>query len=430
MTTYVDSARLAMERCDIFGGISEEPDRLTRRYGTEEMRRANAAVAEWMRAAGMQTRSDAIGNLIGRYEGSSPDAKTFLLGSHLDTVRDAGKYDGPLGVMVALACVERLHARGERLPFALEVYAFADEEGLRYRTLTSAAASPPAASILRCWRVRTPTASRWLRRSVRSAAIPTVWPRARAVPTSCSVTPRSTSSRVPYWKSAATPSVSSPRSRGRPRRHRLHRRGGPRGNRSNGDAPRRALCRRRIHARGRDAGEGIGSLQRTICGWKFVDEFYLAKRCDKSSTKPRQGIVATVGRTDGRAWRQQCHPRSREFSLDVRHPDDKLSSGGIEPTASRRPKRSRKRRGFQLDWRAGKGQASVACSPRPHRAAAPRRGGASPRSKYTLPAGRDTTPQSWRRSRRSPCSSCAASAGSATRPPRPSPSRMSPPPSK
>jgi allantoate deiminase len=134
MTTYADSARLVMERCDILGGYSEEPDRLTRRYGTEPMRQANAAVAEWMREAGMETRQDAIGNLIGRYEGSSPDAKTFLLGSHLDTVRDAGKYDGPLGVMVALACVERLHARGERLPFALEVYAFADEEGLRYHT--------------------------------------------------------------------------------------------------------------------------------------------------------------------------------------------------------------------------------------------------------------------------------------------------------
>jgi allantoate deiminase len=134
MTTYADSARLVMERCDILGGYSEEPDRLTRRYGTEPMRQANAAVAEWMREAGMETRQDAIGNLIGRYEGSSPDAKTFLLGSHLDTVRDAGKYDGPLGVMVALACVERLHARGERLPCALEVYAFADEEGLRYHT--------------------------------------------------------------------------------------------------------------------------------------------------------------------------------------------------------------------------------------------------------------------------------------------------------
>jgi allantoate deiminase len=123
-----------MERCDILGSISEEPERLTRRYGTEEMRQANAFVAKWMRVAGMQTRSDAIGNLIGRYEGSSPDARTFLLGSHLDTVRDAGKYDGPLGVMVALACVERLHARDERLPFALEIYAFADEEGLRYHT--------------------------------------------------------------------------------------------------------------------------------------------------------------------------------------------------------------------------------------------------------------------------------------------------------
>jgi len=134
MTTYADSARLVMERCDILGGYSEEPDRLRRRYGTEEMRRANAAVAEWMREAGMETRQDAIGNLIGRYEGSSPDAKTFLLGSHLDTVRDAGKYDGPLGVLVALAAVARLSARGERLPFALEVYAFVDEEGLRYHT--------------------------------------------------------------------------------------------------------------------------------------------------------------------------------------------------------------------------------------------------------------------------------------------------------
>src|SRR5215831_14422068 len=135
MTTYDDSARLAMERCDVLGAISEEPVWLTRRYGTEAMRQANAAVEEWMRAAGMETRHDAVGNLIGRYEGSSTDAKTFLLGSHLDTVRDAVKYDGPLGVMVALACVERLRARGERLPFALEIYAFADEEGLRYRTL-------------------------------------------------------------------------------------------------------------------------------------------------------------------------------------------------------------------------------------------------------------------------------------------------------
>jgi allantoate deiminase len=98
------------------------------------MRGAADAVAGWMRAAGMSVRRDNIGNLIGRYEAERAGAKTVLLGSHLDTVRDAGKYDGALGVLVALACVERLHARRERLPFAVEVIGFADEEGLRYHS--------------------------------------------------------------------------------------------------------------------------------------------------------------------------------------------------------------------------------------------------------------------------------------------------------
>jgi allantoate deiminase len=98
------------------------------------MRVVNATVGEWMRAAGMSVRQDAIGNIIGRYAGEREDAPTLLLGSHLDSVRDAGRYDGILGVLVALACVERLHARSERLPFAIEVLGFADEEGLRYHT--------------------------------------------------------------------------------------------------------------------------------------------------------------------------------------------------------------------------------------------------------------------------------------------------------
>src|SRR5262249_25844527 len=137
------SARTIMERCDILGGYSEEPDRLTRRFATPAMRQANETVAAWMRAAGMSVRQDPIGNLIGRYEADSMGAinraptinrgatTTMLLGSHLDSVRDAGKYDGPLGVLTALACVERLHERQERLPFAIEVFGFADEEGVR-----------------------------------------------------------------------------------------------------------------------------------------------------------------------------------------------------------------------------------------------------------------------------------------------------------
>lgn len=132
--TIGESARRAVRRCDDLAHYSEEGDRLTRRYGTPALRQAQETVAEWMRAAGMQVRRDSIGNLIGRYDAAQPDAPVMLLGSHLDSVRDAGNYDGPLGVMTALACVERLHTRGERLPCAIEVLAFADEEGVRFST--------------------------------------------------------------------------------------------------------------------------------------------------------------------------------------------------------------------------------------------------------------------------------------------------------
>jgi allantoate deiminase len=94
------------------------------------MRCAHERVTEWMQDAGMTVRTDNIGNLRGRYEGTAEG--TLLLGSHLDSVRDAGKYDGPLGVMVALAAVQRLHDEHKRHPFAIEVLAFADEEGLRF----------------------------------------------------------------------------------------------------------------------------------------------------------------------------------------------------------------------------------------------------------------------------------------------------------
>src|SRR5947209_4528846 len=130
--TVEASVRTVMERCEILASYSEESDRLTRRFATKAMQRVIETVMAWMQATGMTVEQDNIGNLVGRYEASHEGAKTLLLGSHLDTVRDAGKYDGPLGVMIALACVERLYARQVRLPFAIEVLAFADEEGLRY----------------------------------------------------------------------------------------------------------------------------------------------------------------------------------------------------------------------------------------------------------------------------------------------------------
>jgi len=116
------------------GSVSAEPDILVRPFGSAALAQANELVGGWMREAEMRVRQDAVGNLVGRYEGSKGDGRTLLLGSHLDTVRDAGRYDGPLGVLVALACVHRLHRDGVRLPFALEVVGFADEEGLRFGT--------------------------------------------------------------------------------------------------------------------------------------------------------------------------------------------------------------------------------------------------------------------------------------------------------
>src|SRR5215813_2813213 len=96
-------AQLVMRRCDILGRISEEPHRLTRTFASPAMRRANTLVGSWMRDAGLKVRDDAAFNLLGRWESHRGKAKTLLVGSHLDTVRDAGKYDGPLGVLVAIA---------------------------------------------------------------------------------------------------------------------------------------------------------------------------------------------------------------------------------------------------------------------------------------------------------------------------------------
>lgn len=130
----MDRAASVMQRCDVLGSISEEPDRLTRPFASDAMRRAHDAVTTWMRDAGMKVSRDNIGNLRARYEGAKGTTRTLLIGSHLDSVRDAGKYDGPLGVLVGIEAVQGLRDRGVRLPFAIEVVGFADEEGLRYGT--------------------------------------------------------------------------------------------------------------------------------------------------------------------------------------------------------------------------------------------------------------------------------------------------------
>jgi allantoate deiminase len=129
----LDPARI-MQRCDALARHSELAGGLTRVFLSREARAATDQVLGWMREAGMEAKLDAIGNAAARYEGERPGLPCLMLGSHLDTVRDAGKYDGMLGVVTAIECVSFLNSKRKKLPFAIEVIGFGDEEGVRFGT--------------------------------------------------------------------------------------------------------------------------------------------------------------------------------------------------------------------------------------------------------------------------------------------------------
>jgi len=121
-----------VRRINQLAAISETPEHLARIFLSPEHRTAADLILTWMREAGMAVHLDAIGNVCGRYEGDRPGLPCLMLGSHYDTVRDAGKWDGPLGLLTAISCVADLNRRGQRLPFSVEVVGFADEEGVRF----------------------------------------------------------------------------------------------------------------------------------------------------------------------------------------------------------------------------------------------------------------------------------------------------------
>ena len=133
----------AVARCDALGvaPYSDMDGGLYRGYLTPAYAEAQRVVGGWMVEAGMLVGLDPAANLVGRYDGSDSDAPALIIGSHLDSVRDAGRYDGPLGIMLGIECVAALAGEGRRMPFPIEVYAFGDEEGSRFPTamLTSRA---------------------------------------------------------------------------------------------------------------------------------------------------------------------------------------------------------------------------------------------------------------------------------------------------
>ena len=124
--SLAQAAERLTRRIDQLARVSDERGATTRTYLSPAMRRANALVGGWMRAAGLSVREDTVGNLVGRIAASRRGARTLLLGSHLDTVRNAGRFDGPLGVLLPVAAVELVRSRGLDLPFAVEVLGFSE----------------------------------------------------------------------------------------------------------------------------------------------------------------------------------------------------------------------------------------------------------------------------------------------------------------
>jgi len=124
------------------GAISSEPNRLIRLFLSPEHRRAADLITGWMKSAGMSVAEDALGTVCGHWQPPGATGKRrLLIGSHIDTVIDAGRYDGPLGVVVGILAVKHLASRNVSLPFGIDVLAFGDEEGSRFRsTLASSSA--------------------------------------------------------------------------------------------------------------------------------------------------------------------------------------------------------------------------------------------------------------------------------------------------
>ena len=123
-------AREVIDSCRLLAGFSEEPGRTTRTFLSPPMREVHAYLGSWMQRCGMSVQVDNAGNLRGVYPASAPGSRRLFIGSHLDTVSDAGAFDGVLGVVLAVALVDLLQHRP--LPFSVEVVGFSEEEGVRF----------------------------------------------------------------------------------------------------------------------------------------------------------------------------------------------------------------------------------------------------------------------------------------------------------
>jgi allantoate deiminase len=322
-----------MERADLLARCSDERGRITRLFGTPAHASASGTVAGWMKSAGMTVRRDAIGNLIGRFEGADPEAPALLLGSHLDTVRDAGRYDGTLGVLVAIAVVERLHQAGRRPGVPVEVVAFADEEGTRFGTgFLGSAVLAGRFDEAELERVDSDGVS--LRDAIREAG---------GDPAGLAAAAREPGSLAAYAE--------------------VHIEQGPvleeRGVALGVVSAITGQTRAGLRFTGAAGHAGTVPMELRHDALCAAAELVLAA---EALARRSEGLVATVGRLEAGPGAPNVIPGAAELSLDVRHPDDAERAAAVARLRERAGEAAAAR-GVGLEWEELLDQAAVRCDP-------------------------------------------------------------------
>jgi allantoate deiminase len=316
--------------------VTDEPGQLTRTFLSPAMRRANALVATWMRAAGLATREDTVGNLIGRLEAPTASrARTLLLGSHLDTVRDAGRFDGALGVVLPIVALAELRRRGVTLPFAVEVLGFSEEEGVRFAS--AYLGSKGYCGQLRAADLKLTDAAGLSVRTALETLTPTaqsfVLPRRAHAPRDLLgyVEVHIEQGPVLEAKKLAVGVVSAIAGQTR--------------------------AKLAFHGRAGHAGTTPMPLRRDALAG--AAEFTLAA---EALARRTPGLVATVGTMSVASGAANVIPATATFSLDLRHPRDVVRRSALRQLRATAARIAR-RRHLMFKWTPTQDNAAVACSP-------------------------------------------------------------------
>jgi allantoate deiminase len=321
-----------MDRCDVIAGYTTEPGRITRAYGTTALVHARDTISRWMDQAGLSTRVDAIGTLRGLYSVGPGSAPKLLIGSHIDSVRDAGPYDGVLGVMIAIAAIEGLWG-SRHLPFPVEIVAFPDEEGLRFQT-TYLGSAALAGAFDPAWLDLRDDDGVTLREAItQNGGDPVHLQNARLQPGEAFAYIEAHIEQGPRLQAAglalgAVTAISG---------------------------------QTRVNVRfiGEAGHAGTVPMSMRHDPAPAAAEMVLAA---ETMARERPELLATVGRIVTEPGASNVIPASVTITLDVRHPLDDERSGAVE-TLHHLAVEHAQRRGLDLEWRVMRDHAATPCDP-------------------------------------------------------------------